>query len=668
MKKILSLLVVLLGYVNMFGASTTYTFTSLKWNSSVGVVKCDGKTDGWVSILDASEYMEGRNDAQNRLYSRGVGVKKGTTGAGAVSVLEFEKVRKIVINYCQNASKGKGAINVKVGDESKSINVERPEENGTGVYNRDVELDFGEQSGKITFTVDCKENGIYINTITIKADNGSPNNPSISENVYRLVTSPSELRDGDKVMFGVAKNDANYVLGLYDENFSKNNISAVSAVYESDRQSVREKEEAVYVVEKYDDAFAFVDAYGWYLTATGGNPTKGTNNYLTVWDDIQSDYYGDFGLWNISIDAEGKACVENCGWSRSKYMQFNANASNAHPVFSCYENMNFTSVALYRKQDSVDVKKPFIDAHLVNFGEVVLDEEVAAGQKTVEVTAMNLKDEFTAELMRGESFSIDKNILDKDGDKIVVSYSVTEPGEYADSLILKSGRNVFKVGIYLKVLKRMNIAEVINAPEQTVCYLTPVKVNKKYSTYIFVEDESGAMLLYDNGNGYGKDVKNGDILSNVSGTKRDYYGNPELSLSAKFSAVNAEPNSPTIKDELFTQDDLCRFVRYENVHGTDNATSVKLGDEEIAMHDLFNVISGKKFKSEFDYNVEGIVYNYNGLVLCPTSIELIIPEGVEISTLSKEGNDEGGYDLNGMIKSVGDYGVIVTKGKKYLVK
>ena len=106
MKRIFLMLSVLLACVNMFGASTTYTFTSLKWNSSIGVIKCDGKTDGWVSLLDASEYVEGRLDAQKRLYSQGVGVKKATTGAGAVSVIEFEKVRKVIFNYCQNSSKG----------------------------------------------------------------------------------------------------------------------------------------------------------------------------------------------------------------------------------------------------------------------------------------------------------------------------------------------------------------------------------------------------------------------------------------------------------------------------------------------------------------------------------------------------------------------------------
>ena len=91
---------------------TTYTFTSKKWTSKVEAVTCDGKTDGWLCDKEAYEYMNGRVDAQGRLYSQGVSVKTSTTGAGATSVVVFEEVRRITFNFCQNSSKGRGTIYV----------------------------------------------------------------------------------------------------------------------------------------------------------------------------------------------------------------------------------------------------------------------------------------------------------------------------------------------------------------------------------------------------------------------------------------------------------------------------------------------------------------------------------------------------------------------------
>ena len=79
---------------------TTYTFTSATWGSKVGATICDGITDGWICDRAGSEYATGRQDAQGRLYSQGVGVKTGTTGAGCTSVLEFEQVRRVTVNFC----------------------------------------------------------------------------------------------------------------------------------------------------------------------------------------------------------------------------------------------------------------------------------------------------------------------------------------------------------------------------------------------------------------------------------------------------------------------------------------------------------------------------------------------------------------------------------------
>ena len=124
-----------------YAGVTTYTFTSMNWASKVGADVCDGVTDGWVSNLAGSEYMTGRTDAQGRLYSQGVSVKTGTSGAGATSVIAFTNVRQMTLNFCQNSSKGKGVFYYQVGDAPyDSLVITKPETSGSGVFLRDSVL------------------------------------------------------------------------------------------------------------------------------------------------------------------------------------------------------------------------------------------------------------------------------------------------------------------------------------------------------------------------------------------------------------------------------------------------------------------------------------------------------------------------------------------------
>ena len=116
MRKGLAIIILALLCNTLLGGVTTYTFTSKDWKSKVDATVCDGKSDGWICDKEAYDYSQGYTDAAGRIYSRGVSVKTGTSGAGATSVVSFENVQMIDINFCQNASKGKGSIFVQVGE------------------------------------------------------------------------------------------------------------------------------------------------------------------------------------------------------------------------------------------------------------------------------------------------------------------------------------------------------------------------------------------------------------------------------------------------------------------------------------------------------------------------------------------------------------------------
>ncbi|MDO5446715.1 MAG: dockerin type I repeat-containing protein [Prevotellaceae bacterium] len=362
--------------------STTYTFVSAEWKSKIGTVVCDGKTDGWTCNVPATDYAEGRTDAEGRLYSQGVGVKTGTSGAGATSVIEFSGIKRIVVNFCQNSSKGAGAINIRVGDgEQQSYAIAKPVVSGSGVYNRDTIFTFNGETGKVSFSVDCTQNGIYINTITIYADNGSNDNPDVSTKIFKIISSQSELKDGDEVMFGLKDTTLPYVMGVFDEYVSRNNIGVVSAKYNADHTIVNEVPEAVYTVETYEGGIAFWDYTGGCLVASGGNPNHGNNNYLTVWDKYVSDSYGDYGVWDVTVNEDMTMQVKSRGVSRSNIIMYNPNQMAGRKIFACYaDSTSYTRVSIYKRGGSAIYGDANCDGQ-VDVGDITTIASFLLGEK-----------------------------------------------------------------------------------------------------------------------------------------------------------------------------------------------------------------------------------------------------------------------------------------------
>lgn len=576
----------------MLAGVTTYTFTSKTWASTVGATPCDGTSDGWLCDKEASEYATGRTAADGRLYSQGVGVKTGTSGAGATSVLSFDEVRRITVNFCQNSSDGRGTFHVQIGDNDPvSLTINKPAQSGQGVYNRDSVINFATpQTGKIKFWVDCTKNGIYINSITIRSANGGSS--VFTMDTYQLVTDAAQLQDSDQVIFGVYKDGVNYIMGYYDEWESVNNIHAIKGRYSSDRMQVDADERAIYTVRIADlngqTAYVFQDELRYeeaYLVASGGQ----TKNRLAVWTDVVDERtYGNYGFWDIRIENGGEAVITNLGNSKAKIIQYNAN--NNPTLFACYADRSQTPVCLYRRTEAIgDVEA--IVAPMVNFGTTI----ETSGARTIQVNANRLTQDISASLKRGEVFSLSTATLDRDGDQLTISYSTAETGHYFDTLVLTSGDVRTEVLVMLNMERKMTIAEAVHSEDYATVYLTDVVVTKKFDNYIYVRDETGSMLLFDRGDGetgkrYGADLKAGDPLSGVTGRFINYFGVPEISPTAQFSVGQNTEVLPEQAGEAIDSVDVCRYLVLEQAV-VDGWTSLTYNGREYAVSNKFKLPS-----------------------------------------------------------------------------
>lgn len=657
MKRILLAFVLAFGVCPLFAGVTTYTFTSLQWASKVGATVCDGTTDGWISNKDATEYYAGRLDAQGKLYSCGVGVKTGTSGAGATSVIAFEDVRRITFNFCQNSSKGRGTIYVQIGEnEPLSIKVNKPAASGEGVYNRDSIISLETpQSGKIKFWVECTENAIYINSLSIRSASGGSS--VFTMDTYQLVTSVDQLQDSDQVIFGVAQDGVNDIMGYYDEWESVNNIHAIKGRYSSDRMMVDADERAIYTLRitelKGQKAYIFQDELRYeeaYLVASGGQ----TKNRLAVWTDVVDEKtYGNYGYWDIAIEAGGKAVITNKGNSKAKIIQYNA--QNNPTLFACYESQSQTPVCLYRRVEAMgDV--PAIIAPLVNFG-ITLK---AADARTIQINANKLAEDIVV-THSNTLFSLSSELLDRDGDELTIAYSNVAPGHYTDTIVFTSGEVRAESIVLLHIERTLSVEEAVRSIDNATVYLKDVVVTKKYDNYIYVRDETGSMLLFDRGDGatgkrYGADVKAGDPLSGVVGRFVNYYGVPEIAPTEQFKIGTNTEVLPEQAEAIIDSADVCRYMVLDSVV-VNGWTDLTYKGKHYAVENKFHLPGFDKDIPTRTYVI--VSYDHDVVTLYIIKQERYSSEGIEdiesgrkARLIMREGvvivqTEEGNYTLQG---------------------
>lgn len=631
MKYCLSFIFTCVALLHSYAGITTYTFTSKDWKSQVNATTCDGTTDGWVCDKEAYEYSDGYTDAQNRIYSRGVSVKTSTSNAGATSVVTFEEVRGIDINFCQNASKGKGSIFVQVGENTPhELVINRPPKS-MGQYNRDTTLQIATaETGKIRFWVTCTENSININTLSIRSNNGGSS--PFTTDTYQLVTDISQLQDSDQIIIGVQDPTVNNIMGYFDEAVSSNNIHAIRGKYSEDHMQVAADDNAIYTLHKTElngeVAFYIEDNVRYecaYLVANGGQ----TKNKLALWDKLyDSKTYGNYGYWNINIAQNGEATIMNLGNSKGKYLQYNA--SNNPPLFGCYAELSQTPVCIYRRVEALGDTMAIV-APLTNFGTVLLRSGEASGSQTIQVNANRLTEDISVVLKHGAPFHLSTTTIDRDGGNLTISYQTTEVGNFVDTLVFSSGDITCQAPVMLRAIAPATVSQAVQSADFETVYLDSVVVTKKFDSYIFVRDHTGSMLIYDTGDGagkrYGAGLANGHVLRQVVGRFRNYYGVPEISPT---QAWNVETNKITCLPEEITtivdSADVCRYVRLTDVVIDEQNIATAPQINSVTVVDAFNTGIITTLTTQLDAIV---MWSWNALELWCVSQEVTEETGTD---------------------------------------
>lgn len=157
--------------VNYQGFSASFNITVQSNGSSVGteeetISSCVFATSSWGITNDTSPSMWTSGKPGNGFTAnQGVQVTSGASGANATTRNSFSNVKKIVVHYCTNSSKGKGSINLKVGN-TVFDNAFTVSPIGTTVREKEFNSSTG-MNGTVKIEVTCTENSIYIYGIDI---------------------------------------------------------------------------------------------------------------------------------------------------------------------------------------------------------------------------------------------------------------------------------------------------------------------------------------------------------------------------------------------------------------------------------------------------------------------------------------------------------------------
>ena len=170
----------------------------------------------------------------------------------------------------------------------------------------------------------------------------------------------------------------------------------------------------------------------------------------------------------------------------------------------------------------------------------------------------------------------------------------------------------------------MTCAEAAAAASGATVVLNPFDVVAvvKGAGYIYIKDESGVALIYD----FTMDdqLKAGDHVEGFVGVSSPYNGLPELKPSVAFADLTVTPGTapePTLFTEVPTKADLNKYVKFENVTLTANATfttesatnaTMVVNGTNVTLRNTFKLAA--TLSKDKAYNIVGFAAIYNSTI------------------------------------------------------
>ena len=179
----------------------------------------------------------------------------------------------------------------------------------------------------------------------------------------------------------------------------------------------------------------------------------------------------------------------------------------------------------------------------------------------------------------------------------------------------------------------------------------PLTVTYQNGSFLYVQDNSGSLAIYGETT---STLNNGDVLTGVYGTYRNYYNLPRLDNPILPTATVGTEVNPTIISIMPTLPQASEYVKLEGVTFTSDpaysTSSIKNGtisfdNSELTIRDNFRL--GVEINTARTYTIVGLVVPYNSSIqVFPISITEIIPAD---PSLFIDGIEDNMYDFGEVV-------------------
>ena len=261
---------------------------------------------------------------------------------------------------------------------------------------------------------------------------------------YNAVKDLSCLIDGAKVFFGTSKEGEDYIMGIYNEATSKNNIKGVTATYGEGRHTVTAEQAYAYTVKREGDYLIFIDQDGNYLRPISDSKLRSSTTL-----DNQAK-------WTINSINQDDATVEvkNAGFT-SRYIYNNCQGTNdLFNIYSGYDPSYLAKTILYANtapewEDRVLDSWMSVDTTTLDWGQIEPDTTYASDEnwkdwgdaRRFTLTFNDLTDDITLTLTGDTSFYCGTEVIRKGAKQpveITVYWETDEVGVYTGQLTLST--------------------------------------------------------------------------------------------------------------------------------------------------------------------------------------------------------------------------------------
>lgn len=261
---------------------------------------------------------------------------------------------------------------------------------------------------------------------------------------YNAVKDLAYLTDGAKVFFGTSKDGEDYIMGIYNEATSKNNIKGVAATYGENRHTVTAEQAYAYTVKREGDYIIFIDADGNYLRPISDSKLRSSTTL-----DNQSK-------WTVNSINQDDATVEvkNAGFT-SRYIYNNCQGTNEiFNIYSGYDASYLAKTILYAStapewQDRVLDSWMTVSDTLLDWGQMEPDTTYASDPnwkdwgdvRRFNLSFNDLTDDITVTLTGDTAFYCGTEVIRttaKQPVELSVYWETDEVGVYTGELYLST--------------------------------------------------------------------------------------------------------------------------------------------------------------------------------------------------------------------------------------